>query len=147
MADVMTAEQRSRCMSRIRGQNTKPERALRQALWSLGLRYRLARKLPGKPDLTFVGARVVVFVDGCFWHACPQHRTVPKNNAEFWQTKIGRNVERDREVTAMLTADGWLVLRFWEHEVKRSLNRVLRRVTAVVRRRQKPIRATARSQR
>src|SRR4051794_33740524 len=97
MADVLNPEQRSRCMSRIKGKNTKPELMLRKALWAAGLRYRLHTRLPGRPDLTFSGSRVVVFVDGCFWHSCPKHRTTPKTNAAFWNAKIGRNTARDRE--------------------------------------------------
>jgi DNA mismatch endonuclease (patch repair protein) len=115
-------------MSKIRGKNTGPEVALRRALWAGGLRYRLGTKLPGRPDLTFPSARVVVFVDGCFWHACPAHATRPKTNAAFWTSKIGRNVERDREVTSLLVKDGWLVLRFWEHEVEKALPSVVERV-------------------
>jgi DNA mismatch endonuclease (patch repair protein) len=139
--DVMTPTQRSRCMSKIRGKNTGPEVALRVALWAEGMRYRLGAKLPGRPDLTFPGARVVVFVDGCFWHACPTHATQPKTNAAFWTSKIGRNVERDHKVTAILESDGWLVLRFWEHEVEKSLPSVVERVRKRVgarRRRAKP---------
>lgn len=125
MADVMAAAQRSRLMSRVRNRNTAPERRLRQALWSRGLRYRLRCKLPGKPDLVFVSQRVAVFVDGCFWHCCPEHATFPKANADFWALKLARNVERDKEVTAELRGMGWTVLRFWEHEVERNLPNVV----------------------
>lgn len=133
--DVMTPAQRSRCMSRIRGANTKPELALRRALWRLGMRYRLRQKLPGKPDLTFRAARVVVFVDGCFWHACPEHETRPKTNAKFWRKKIRSNVARDAHVNSVLRAEGWEVLRFWEHEVKNSLASVVSRVSSTLRKR------------
>jgi DNA mismatch endonuclease (patch repair protein) len=120
-------------MSKIRGRNTVPERILRKALWSAGLRYRLRGNLKGKPDVIFVGRKVAVFVDGCFWHACPIHATKPKTNAEFWRKKILRNVERDCEVTHSLTSDGWVVLRFWEHEVERTLDDVVRTIASVVR--------------
>jgi DNA mismatch endonuclease (patch repair protein) len=133
--DVMTPAQRSRCMSRIRGVNTKPELALRRALWQLGLRYRLHQKLPGKPDLTFGSARVVVFVDGCFWHACPAHQTQPKTNAAFWRNKIASNVARDAIVNSALEADGWEILRFWEHEVNDNLAAVVSRVRRAVQKR------------
>ena len=133
--DVMTPAQRSRCMSKIRGTNTAPERALRTALWCEGLRYRLTSRLPGKPDLTFASAKVVVFVDGCFWHACPVHATRPKTNAAFWRAKIARNVERDCEVGSILKSHGWLVLRFWEHEVERSLDKVVARISRAVKKR------------
>ena len=132
MGDVMTREQRSRCMSRIRGTDTKPERVLRVALWREGLRYRLRMSLPGKPDLVFRGVRITIFVDGCFWHRCPEHATSPKANASFWQQKIAGNVERDARVNRDLNAAGWLVLRFWEHEVERDLDRVVRRIKAAI---------------
>jgi DNA mismatch endonuclease, patch repair protein len=123
--DVMTSAQRSRCMSKIRGTDTGPETTLRKALWARGLRYRLRSKLPGKPDLVFMRQRVVVFVDGCFWHACPKHATRPKTNAKFWREKIGRNVQRDREVELLLGDRGWVVLRFWEHEVAAQIANVV----------------------
>jgi DNA mismatch endonuclease (patch repair protein) len=104
-------------MSRIKGQGTKPEKLLRKALWSVGLRYRIKNKLPGRPDIIFPSEKVAVFVDGCFWHACPKHMTWPKNNADFWRRKVERNVERDREVEAELERLGWKWLRFWEHEI------------------------------
>lgn len=134
MADVMTREQRSRCMSRIRGRNTQPELTLRRALWREGLRYRVHPALPGRPDLVFVGSMVAVFVDGCFWHACPEHATSPATNAQFWRDKIGRNVQRDRKVDAVLRGEGWTVFRCWEHEVERSLATVVSRIKKTLRR-------------
>src|SRR5205823_7364004 len=98
---------------RIRGSNTAVEVRFRCLLWRAGLRYVLGRRLPGRPDLTFVAARVAVFVDGCFWHACPAHGVAPKSNAEFWRAKIGRNVARDAEVNRQLRAGGLTVLRVW----------------------------------
>jgi DNA mismatch endonuclease (patch repair protein) len=93
---------------------------LRRILHGRGLRYRLDRPLPGLPrrraDITFGSQRVAVFVDGCFWHACPEHGTLPKRNDEWWAAKIRRNTERDRETDAHLQAYGWKVIRVWEHE-------------------------------
>lgn len=125
MADVLTKEQRSRCMSRIRGRDTKPELALRHALWNRGLRYRIGHGLTGKPDIVFVKARVAIFVDGCFWHGCPEHGVMPKTNAKFWQRKITRNIERDRHVTRELETGGWKVLRIWEHRVKNEFENII----------------------
>ena len=125
MADVMTPEQRSRCMSRIRGADTGPELRLRRALWAADLRYRIKPKPSGKPDLFFPGEKVAVFVDGCFWHGCPEHGVWPKTNAEFWKGKIERTMERDREVTTKLDSDGWVVLRFWEHDVNGDVDGVV----------------------
>lgn len=119
--DVMSAEQRSALMGRIRGKNTLPELTLRRAAWALGLRYRLHRRINRiKPDMVFVGARLAVFVDGCFWHCCPLHSVMPKNNRDFWAHKLKRNCQRDAENTQRLVAEGWQVLRLWEHEIEAS---------------------------
>ncbi|MBK3632842.1 DUF559 domain-containing protein [Streptomyces sp. MBT97] len=84
------------------------------------MRYRVEYPVPGMPrrriDVAFPRAKVAVLIDGCFWHGCPLHATRPKSNAEWWRTKLDRNMARDRETTEHLTAQGWTVLRFWEHE-------------------------------
>ncbi|MEU9030582.1 very short patch repair endonuclease [Streptomyces sp. NPDC048383] len=107
-------------MSRQSVRNTSPEMAVRKLLHAAGLRYRLQVKVPGMPrrsiDIAFPGAKVAVFLDGCFWHGCPQHATRPKANAEWWREKLERNMARDRETNEQLTSAGWTVLRFWEHE-------------------------------
>ena len=106
--------ERSRMMSRIRGRNTRPERRLRQALWAAGLRYRKHAKTPvGRPDLVFVGPRVAVFVDGCFWHGCPRHYVRPRSRTDFWSRKLRENVDRDRRQTLELHVRGWTVVRIW----------------------------------
>lgn len=135
MSDVMSPAQRSKLMSRIQGKNTAPEIRLRRAAWALGLRYRLHRPIGfTRPDLVFAGAKVAVFVDGCFWHCCPLHSVMPKNNREFWQKKLGRNVQRDAEATQYLIGAGWRVLRFWEHEVEESAETCARLIEKHVRR-------------
>nr|WP_231932827.1 very short patch repair endonuclease [Micromonospora rifamycinica] len=97
--------------------STKPELALRRELHRRGLRFRVNHSdLPGRPDVAFSRAKVAVFVDGCFWHRCPQHGTVPRNNREWWQAKLDRNVARDRAKDAALAELGWVVLHVWEHE-------------------------------
>lgn len=99
--------------------DTLCELAIRSAVHRRGLRYRVDWSLPGtrrRADLAFVTARVVVFVDGCFWHGCHEHVTWPKANAAWWRDKIGTNVRRDRDTDSRLKALGWRVLRFWEHE-------------------------------
>lgn len=109
-------------MKANRGRDTGPELAVRRILHRRGLRYRVAPPVrvgagrPIRPDLVFGPTRVVVFVDGCFWHGCPEHGERPVANAEFWETKINGNRERDARQTALLEADGWCVLRVWEHE-------------------------------
>jgi len=131
--DVLTAQQRSHCMSRIRGKNTKPEKLLRKALWAAGLRYRLHGRLPGKPDLVFSKAKVSIFIDGCFWHGCPQHGVRPKTNKKFWNKKIGGNKQRDVKVRNLLKAQGWVVVRFWEHEIKNDIFVVTEKITKITR--------------
>ena len=119
-------------MSRIRGRDTKSELLLRRAIWRQGFRYRLHAKLHGKPDMVFLGRKVVVFVDGCFWHGCPEHGAKPKTNAFFWAEKLARNRERDEEVTAILELQGWTVIRVWEHEVRADLGAVTERVCNIL---------------
>ncbi|MFM9943042.1 MAG: very short patch repair endonuclease [Hyphomicrobiaceae bacterium] len=131
--DVLTSEQRRLCMSRNRGRDTVPELMLRKALWAAGCRYRVSAKLPGRPDIAFIRARVAVFVDGCFWHACPIHSTRPRSNSAFWAAKLERNVMRDQEVSLRLTNDGWCVFRFWEHEVRSDLFAVVDKISKAVR--------------
>lgn len=137
MTDVMTPLQRSRCMSKIQGKNTSPEVRLRKALWAAGLRYRLHAKLPGKPDVVFSGAKVAIFVDGCFWHGCPLHRVMPKSNAVFWATKLGKNVERDRRNATELRRMGWRVKRVWEHQVDGKLERIVKEIESLVSKRRR----------
>ncbi|MEU1007886.1 very short patch repair endonuclease [Streptomyces sp. NPDC005890] len=114
-----TPETRAR-MSRQKSRNTEVEMALRRALHAAGLRYRVHRKpLKGvrrEADVLFGPAKVAVFVDGCFWHGCPQHATWPKTNADFWRTKIEGNRRRDMDTDARLASAGWLAVRVWEHE-------------------------------
>jgi DNA mismatch endonuclease, patch repair protein len=138
MVDVLTPEQRSRCMSRIRGKDTKPELIVRSLAHTMGYRFRLHRRdLPGKPDLIFPKLRKVVLVHGCFWHvhACRFGRVTPATNVEFWASKRGANAARDRRNKAALRRAGWKVLTVWECEVKhvqrleRRLDRFLSRET------------------
>ena len=137
--DRVSKEQRSRIMSRIRSKDTQPEMRLRRAIHAEGLRYRIHTKLPGKPDITFGPARLAVFIDGCWWHACPEHFRMPESNVDFWREKFDRNVERDRRVANKLRRMGWGVLRFWEHEVNGDLDTVVRKVLVTRRRRLKKL--------
>lgn len=124
--DVMTPSQRRKAMTHNRGR-TGPERALASALWRKGLRYLtdsgyrslVGASLPGRPDLIFSSRRVAVFVDGCFWHGCPQCAKVPEDMSEFWLRKIRGNQARDVRVTRELAQLGWRVVRVPEHSVRR----------------------------
>lgn len=123
---------RSEQMARIKSQDTRPELQLRRALWAAGLRYRLASSLPGRPDIVVHRASLAVFVDGCFWHACPDHYRTPATNPAYWKNKRVRNEARDRRVDQELHERGWRVLRVWEHEVKRELASVVDRIRVAV---------------
>jgi DNA mismatch endonuclease (patch repair protein) len=120
-------------MARVRNSDTEPELALRRALFGLGLRgWRCHRRdLPGTPDLAFGRARLAVFVDGAFWHGHPS-RYRPGQSGAFWDDKIRRNVERDREVDEALERRGWHVLRIWDFELKADAAEAARRVASVV---------------
>ena len=126
MADVMTPEQRSRCMAAIKGKDTKPEKIVRKYLFSRGLRYRVNnRKLPGSPDIVLKKYKTVVFIDGCFWHGhegCKYYR-LPKTNVDFWRHKIAMNIARDYANCVDLRLAGWKVIRVWECDIKTKVNR------------------------
>lgn len=100
--------------------DTQPELVVRRELHRRGLRYRVDYPLPMAPrrraDIAFTKVKVVVFIDGCFWHSCPVHRTSPTRNSNYWQPKLARNRARDVETNQMLVDAGWTVLRFWEHD-------------------------------
>ncbi|MGW4476440.1 very short patch repair endonuclease [Nonomuraea sp. NPDC004354] len=114
-------EGRSRNMQANRRSNTKPEVALRSALHRMGFRYRKDLRLDFgevkvRPDIVFTAKKVAIFVDGCFWHVCPEHGRYPTTNEWYWAPKLRRNMERDQRVNTALAAAGWQVVRLWEHE-------------------------------
>ena len=121
-------------MRAIRRRDTTPELQIRSLLHRAGLRYRVdyrvgTRRSAPRPDIAFTRAKVAVFIDGCFWHRCPEHSTMPKTNREFWAAKLQRNVEPDRENDRALDTMGWTVIRIWEHVPARAAaDRVMRAV-------------------
>ena len=137
--DIWSKEKRSECMSKIRSKNTKPELALRKALFARGFRYRVNDKhLPGKPDIVLPKYKTVIFLHGCFWHrheGC-KYAYTPKTNTEFWVNKITSNCERDKINMQKLTVLGWNVLTVWEceirHEYKHNLTPLVDRVSAAI---------------
>lgn len=132
MADNMSSEQRSFTMSRIRSQGNKTtEKKLQAVLRSCGIDgWESQPDLPGKPDLVFREQRLVVFVDGCFWHGCPKCKLRPKTNEHYWKAKMTNNRKRDRKISQELRGAGWSVWRIWEHSLKNP-----GRIAAAVRRR------------
>jgi len=107
-------------MRKVRQRGTKKELEIRSAIHRLGMRFRIQvaplEGLRRHADIVFRGEKVAIFVDGCFWHGCPLHRTLPKSNTEWWRAKLEENIRRDNDTSARLEGAGWLVLRFWEHE-------------------------------
>ena len=120
MERLATTEATRARMSKQRSRDTEIEVALRRELHRLGLRYRVHRRpvraVRREADVVFGPAKVAVFVDGCFWHGCPEHGTWPKRNGEFWRAKIEANRVRDANTDLVLAEEGWLSVRVWEHE-------------------------------
>lgn len=139
VTDTRTPEQRRRIMAAVRTRDTTPEIRLRKALFAVGVRgWRCHyRRALGRPDLAWPGRRIAVFVDGAFWHGHPsRHR--PGRSGEYWDEKIARNVERDREVDRELERQGWTVERVWDFEIRRDLEAVVERVSRLVESRRHP---------
>lgn len=121
MSDVLTTEQRQRCMAQIRGKDTAPERRVRSMIHRMGFRYRLhGPDLPGKPDIILPRLRKIIFVHGCFWHIhrCRFGLVKPVTNADFWKNKREGNRQRDEKVRRALRKTGWSVLTVWECELQ-----------------------------
>ena len=134
MPDVFTKAKRSEVMSRIRGHgNKETELALAKLLRAHGITgWRRRQRHFGKPDFTFRQERLVVFVDGCFWHGCPRHSNLPVNNRPFWKKKLAANSLRDRLVTQTLRGQGWRVLRIWEHDLSKNADRCVTKIKTLL---------------
>lgn len=121
MADVLSKEQRQRCMSHVKSKNTKPEVLVRRFLFAHGFRFRLYRKdLPGKPDIVLPKYKTAIFINGCFWHGhenC-KYAKLPETNHEFWLNKINGNIQRDINTSSKLAEMGWRVFTIWQCELK-----------------------------
>ncbi len=131
---VPSSSDASRRMAKVRQKGTDAELALRQEMYRIGLRYRIDYEVLKKPrrvaDVAFPGRKIAVFVDGCFWHGCPEHATWPKRNAEFWRQKIEANRQRDADTNTRLRAIGWTALRFWSHESPAKAAAIVARAVA-----------------
>ena len=123
--DKITKEQRSKNMAAIKSKSNL-EDIVSKKLWSRGVRFkRNVRSLKGTPDIAIRKYKLVIFIDSCFWHCCPEHGNIPKSNINYWMKKLCRNKERDREVTDYYHMQNWVILRFWEHEIKQDLDGVI----------------------
>ena len=124
-APIPEKEITSRIMSSIKDKNTKPELAIRKALWDSGIKgYRLHwKKVPGRPDIAFPSRKIAIFINGCYWHRCPYcEPSIPKSNTEFWKNKFDKNVIRDKRKVEQLKQLDWNVLIFWECEIKSDID-------------------------
>lgn len=131
MTDVFSQTQRSKVMASIRGKgNRSTEWRLRARFVASGISgwQMHAHEIAGKPDFIFMKKRIAIFVDGCFWHGCRACRNMPRSNRSFWANKIEKNKRRDRKISAQLKKEGWLVLRFWEHDLKKRPEECCRQI-------------------
>lgn len=136
----ITSKQRSRLMRKIRSSDTGPERTLRRRLWGEGIRVsRKTSSLPGKPDIVLEKYKIAIFVDGEFWHGYQwkKKRKKIKANREYWIPKIERNIARDKYTNKILRGNGWIVIRFWEHQIKKGLNKCVQKIKSKLERNQK----------
>lgn len=140
-----TAEQTHRIMSAVHSKNTKPELLLRRALWKLKCRYRInCKDVPGRPDIAIKKYKIAVYVDGDFWHGnnwkirgIPSLEDELKRYTPYWREKILRNIERDLKVTLSLRDDGWIVLRFWESDIKKDVDACVREIIRAIKHRKR----------
>lgn len=116
--DRVSKEKRSEMMSKIRAMGTGMELEIKPVLQALGFEYQ-QKGIYGKPDFAQSSAKIALFLDGCFWHGCPQHYREPETDRAFWKAKIERNRKRDAQVTARLESEGWRVMRVWEHDLEK----------------------------
>ncbi len=129
MTDIVSKKKRSEVMSRIKSKDSKIEILLRKKLWEQGLRYRKnSSKYFGKPDIIIQKYKIVIFVDSCFWHGCKKHCRIPSIRKKYWVNKISRNRVRDQEVIKYYKNQKWKVLRVWEHEILKDLEKLLIKV-------------------
>lgn len=133
MADIFSKKKRSEIMAKVTGKESVMEQEFRRELSGRGLRYRKnVSYLSGKPDVAFIGKKVVVFLDSCFWHGCKQHCKLPKTRSIFWKKKITRNIERDKEINRYYKKKGWIVVRVWEHDWKKKPEKQIQKVLSAI---------------
>lgn len=128
MTDVLTPKQRSYCMSRIRGKWTKQEMKVHNWLKGHKIRHEMHPRIDGSPDIILKDSKTAMFINGCFWHKCPKCYIEPKSRKDFWLPKIQKNVERDRKNIKLLKKNGWEVLVFWEHDIKKNFDRAVEEI-------------------
>jgi len=130
--DNLSKAHRRKNMQNIHSKNTKMELSVRSLLHKKGLRFRIHTRLIGKPDIVFPSKKIVVFLDSCFFHKCPYHYIQPKSNKKYWLPKIEKNKARAKEVNKALRNQGWTVLRFWEHQIKKDSENCVNKIISVI---------------
>lgn len=129
MSDIFEKKKRSKVMSSVASEDTDIELAVRKRIWHDGYRYRTnVEDVPGTPDICHKEKQVAIFIDGCFWHGCPQCKKIPNSNSSFWLKKIERNRKRRKEVRYKLKNQGWEILEIWEHEIDEDIERVVTKI-------------------
>ncbi|MBN2016099.1 very short patch repair endonuclease [Candidatus Dojkabacteria bacterium] len=127
--DKVSRKKRSQIMSKVRSKDTKIEIEFRTELWKKGYRYKKnVSKLKGKPDLYFPKYRTVVFIDSCFWHGCKKHLRMPSSNRGYWESKIRKNINRDKEINKYFKQNGYKIIRVWEHDIQTNLDKSIKRI-------------------
>ncbi|MCK5320353.1 very short patch repair endonuclease [Candidatus Parcubacteria bacterium] len=133
MADIFSKKKRSEIMSKIKNKDSKIEIEFRKALWKEGFRYRKNVNVYfGKPDLILKKYKTVIFIDSCFWHGCKKHCKMPATNKKFWGNKIERNKERDKEIKRYYKKIGWNIIRVWEHDINKNLDKIIIKVSKIL---------------
>jgi DNA mismatch endonuclease (patch repair protein) len=126
MTDIVSKKKRSEIMSAVRSKDTKMEIVFKKAIRQKGFKYdKKSSKYFGKPDIVFKKYKTMIFLDSCFWHGCRKHCRMPASRKKYWRNKIERNKIRDKEVNRFYEKTGWKIIRIWEHEIKKDLNKVV----------------------
>ena len=133
MADIFSKKKRSEIMSKIRSKDSKIELEFRKDLWKTGLRYgKNSTNYFGKPDLVLLKHKAVVFIDSCFWHSCKKHGSMPQVRKKFWEAKLERNKQRDKEVSKSYKKKGWKIFRVWEHDIKKDRQKIVDKIKKAI---------------
>ncbi len=133
MADTVSKKKRSEIMGTVRNKDTKMEIAFRKAIWRKGFRYsKNSSKYFGKPDIVLKKYKTVIFLDSCFWHGCKKHCQIPIARKKYWTEKIERNKQRDKEVNSYYKKVGWKIIRVWEHDIKRNLEKIIKSISDIL---------------
>jgi DNA mismatch endonuclease (patch repair protein) len=129
MTDTVTKKERSEIMRAIKSKDSTIEQQVRKELSKLGIRYRKnVSYLKGKPDVVLNNAKKLIFIDSCFWHGCKKHGKIPKVRKKYWEEKIKANKKRDRQINLYYKNSNWKVVRIWEHEIKKDLDKTIKKI-------------------